>query len=674
MSDFVIATYPHPAVMVSLDGDLRSANSQGEALFRHLDFSHPVLQSQFFAGRSFKLFLEDGVMLKGTMLESQGDVCLLEWHTLSEVEQRLALFQAVSKSVNSSLILEEIFESLGEVLRMFIPFDAGTIVILDESQNSTKVLVTLDAEGQVAIRGDNKEFSGYDPMLHELLARPQPRLIDSETSSSLLIHPASSQTILVPLASKGLVIGAIGLSGKQYTPMHMQLLEEVSEQLAVAVENARLYWQTQNQAGREFLINQITKSIRQFLDIEQILRTTAQEVGKVMGLSRCLIHYWGSQSKMSQHFEYVLPGVTPVSYLEGFAAFQKDLFTRRKDPLQQYNPFILNDIRQFDEARFLEEEEKIKSLAVFPILLQDQRFVGVITLHQCDTYRAWLTEEIDLLQAIAEHVAVALYQADLFEEKERRRKQLEDTLKELQQTQMHLIQSEKMAVLGQFVAGIAHEVNTPLGTLVANDDTVKHCLEEIQVKDEKSQKYHQTAIDLLKINKLASERIQEIVRNLRNFARLDESDLKRVDLHEGLDSTLLLISSSLKHGIAVQKNYGQIPEVECFPGLLNQVFMNLLVNASQSIEEKGQISIQTRFDPDKNQIHVTIEDTGKGIAPENLPRIFDPGFTTKGVGVGTGLGLALCYKIIEKHHGQIDVKSVPGSGTTMTVSIPVTQP
>jgi two-component system, NtrC family, sensor kinase len=230
-----------------------------------------------------------------------------------------------------------------------------------------------------------------------------------------------------------------------------------------------------------------------------------------------------------------------------------------------------------------------------------------------------------------------------------------------------------MAMLGQFVAGIAHEVNTPLGTLIANDDTVKRCLEQIEVKDDKGNKYRVTAMELLKINQMASERIMEIVRNLRNFARLDESDLKQVDLHEGIDSTLLLIRSSIKPEIRIIKQYGDIPPIQCFPGLLNQVFMNLLINASHSIDERGTITIETRYKPGEQQVEIAIHDTGKGIAPENLTKIFDPGFTTKGVGVGTGLGLALCYKIMEKHRGRVLVDSVVGEGTTMTVVLPVKQ-
>ncbi len=660
------------AARVNYRGQLLAANPEGTQHFENLqDRLYQVLDLMK-GEKPFQLYFNTGLMLVGTPLAGD-EGFLLQWQPVTEAEVRLALFQAVARSVNSSLILEEIFDALGEVLGSFIPFEAGTIVILDDSQNTAKVVVSLLPQGQAEISGESNLFAGYDAMIDDLLRRPHSRLIASQNIRSVLVDNQTEQTLLVPLVSKGVMIGCIGLSGSNYQPTHLNLLEEVSEQLAVAVENARLYWQTQSQAGREFLINQITKSIRQSLQIEEILQTTVQEVGKVMGLSRCLIHYWGVEPDAFQYFEYVLPGINPVDNPDNAMLFERELFTRRSDSPHKYNPFILNDTRNFPDGRAYLHEAQVKSLAVFPILLQERNFVGTISLHQCDTFRAWLSEEIELLKAIAEHVAVALHQANLFQEKENQRKRLEDTIKELQQTQMQLIQSEKMAVLGQFVAGIAHEVNTPLGTLVSNDDTVQRCLEKIETDDPQAIKMKTTAIDLLKINRMASERIQEIVKNLRNFARLDESDLKQVNIHEGLDSTLLLIHSSLRGKIRIIKQYGNIPLIDCFPGLLNQVFMNLLINASHSIEQQGEITIETWLDEAQNQVHVAIKDTGKGISPEHLPRIFDPGFTTKGVGVGTGLGLALCYKIIEKHHGRIDVESTPGVGTAMTVILPIRQ-
>jgi PAS domain S-box-containing protein len=256
---------------------------------------------------------------------------------------------------------------------------------------------------------------------------------------------------------------------------------------------------------------------------------------------------------------------------------------------------------------------------------------------------------------------------------------LEEANRNLKDTQTQLIQSEKMASLGMLVAGIAHEINTPIGavnsmhnTLVRAIDRLKQTLKLI-CKDEDL--LHDDLVKTLKIiedaNRIidsGTDRVTNIVRRLRSFARLDEADLKDADIHEGLDDTLTLAHHELKHNITVHRNYGDIPPIACYPGQLNQVFMNLLINAKQAIKDKGEITITTF--KNKNKVYVEISDTGAGIPQQDLEKIFDPGFTTKGVGVGTGLGLSICYQIIQDHKGEIQVKSEVGKGTTFTIILP----
>ena len=165
------------------------------------------------------------------------------------------------------------------------------------------------------------------------------------------------------------------------------------------------------------------------------------------------------------------------------------------------------------------------------------------------------------------------------------------------------------------------------------------------------------------------ERVENIIRKLRSFARLDEAELKEIDIHEGLEDTLTIIHHQIKHNIEVRKRYGSVPPITCYPGQLNQVFLNILVNAYQAIEGKGTITIETR--QRNNNVEIAISDTGVGISKENLEKIFDPGFTTKGVGVGTGLGLPISYRIVQNHKGDIKVKSTEGVGTTFTILLPM---
>jgi PAS domain S-box-containing protein len=261
-----------------------------------------------------------------------------------------------------------------------------------------------------------------------------------------------------------------------------------------------------------------------------------------------------------------------------------------------------------------------------------------------------------------------------------KRHELEQLIAELRTAQARLVQHAKMAALGQLVAGVAHEINTPLAAVVSNNDLFLRCFARLRaaLAEWPIDSPHigiverdLTAIaELTLVTRHACERITGIVRTLRTFARLDEAEVKAVDLHEGLESTLMLIAHLLKGGIAVVRDFGELPRVECHPNQVNQVFMNLLVNACQAMGETGTLTITTRV-VDGDSVEVRIADTGCGISDEKLPRIFDPGFTTKGALLGTGLGLSIVYQIVEGHGGEIAVASDVGKGTVFTVRLPV---
>jgi signal transduction histidine kinase len=290
-----------------------------------------------------------------------------------------------------------------------------------------------------------------------------------------------------------------------------------------------------------------------------------------------------------------------------------------------------------------------------------------------------------LLEALAGMGGVAIENARLYENLEakvqERTAELRRTLAELRDTQAQLVQSEKMAALGDLVAGVAHEINTPLGAVASNNDLVARALAKVKealadpALHAKAQGYLDRAAGMAEASRDACRRINEIVRSLRNFARLDEAERKPADLHEGLDSTLTLVAHLTKNRITVRRDYGQLPQVDCYANQLNQVFLNILVNAAQAIAAPGEIGIRTRFVPaagaESDSVIVEISDTGCGIPPEHLAKIFDPGFTTKGVGVGTGLGLAISYRIVAQHQGRIEVDSAVGRGTTFRIILPV---
>lgn len=258
---------------------------------------------------------------------------------------------------------------------------------------------------------------------------------------------------------------------------------------------------------------------------------------------------------------------------------------------------------------------------------------------------------------------------------------LEETLLQVREMQRQLIMQEKLASLGNLVAGVAHEVNNPTGAVNSAADVSLRCVEKMLGMLEKAGEHgnvsaHPEFRRMLKVldenNRLivsAGERIAKLVRGLKNFARLDEAELQTVDIHEGIESTLLLVHHELKNRIEVKREYGTLPKITCYPNQLNQVFMNLFVNAAHAIEGAGTITITTRAG--NGSIRVLVADNGKGIEPEHLEKIFEPGFTTKGVGVGTGLGLPISYNIIQNHHGTLEVESEPGKGSVFTITLPV---
>ncbi|HEY9605182.1 MAG TPA: CBS domain-containing protein [Allocoleopsis sp.] len=307
---------------------------------------------------------------------------------------------------------------------------------------------------------------------------------------------------------------------------------------------------------------------------------------------------------------------------------------------------------------------------------------------------------------------------------------LKNAIQELRSYQMQLIQTEKMSSLGQLVAGIAHEINNPINFIYGNIAYASEYVQDIMYLLDLYEQHHPQTVaeieeeakkvdlnfvktDLPKLinsMKLGADRIRDLVLSLRNFSRLDEAEMKSVDLHEGIDSTLLILQNQLKAApgrceIAVIKHYGDLPLVECYPGQLNQVFMNLLTNAIDALEESRRLDLQqthckspiipvplpaiaiytgieevkavehsSSFSPPTPNAAIRIVDNGSGMTESVRRRLFDPFFTTKGVGKGTGLGLSISYQIIvEKHGGQISCTSTPGQGTEFAIKIPLRQ-
>jgi two-component system, NtrC family, sensor kinase len=252
------------------------------------------------------------------------------------------------------------------------------------------------------------------------------------------------------------------------------------------------------------------------------------------------------------------------------------------------------------------------------------------------------------------------------------------TDRQIEDFKQKCMESEKMAVLGQLLAGVAHEVNTPLAAINSNINLFYRLVEKLKesVLKEPSAKKDPKLISIFEhldklnsVNEEAIGRIVSIVNSLRIFARHDKNEMEEVDIQEGLKNTLTILHHDFKNRIEVKTQFEKLPKIQCYPNQINQVFMNILVNAGQAIEDKGEIFVKTS--KDKNNILIEIKDSGKGISDNNSNCIFQPGFTTKEVGVGTGLGLSIVKKIIDDHKGKIVVKSKIGEGTVFQIYLPI---
>lgn len=304
---------------------------------------------------------------------------------------------------------------------------------------------------------------------------------------------------------------------------------------------------------------------------------------------------------------------------------------------------------------------------------------------------------VALCARIAQLIGHGLDSLDRKSALQQRNVELEAVNQELSGAQTQLLQSAKMASVGQLAAGVAHEINNPIGYVRSNLTTLTGYVQKIfsllqgyeqlekvlpkappelaavqALKQQVELDYIRTDIvSLLAESVEGVTRVEKIVKDLKDFSHVDQAEWQQVDVHDCIDSTLNVVGHELRYKANVIKEYGQLPPIECFPFQIQQVFMNLLVNAAQAIEGHGTVTICSGCEGDT--VWVSISDTGKGIAPANVDRIFEPFFTTKPVGVGTGLGLSVSYGIIQKHGGAIDVASKLGGGTTLTVRLPIAQ-
>jgi len=403
----------------------------------------------------------------------------------------------------------------------------------------------------------------------------------------------------------------------------------------------------QTQAFKIALINKVSNIIRESIDLSVILNSVLSELAVMFG---CFRAYYAQKS--SEGFK-IVETYGDTDTCKGAAITFDDYVNDKINDGEISTGYSLVEYK--GAVPF-----KNSVLRIVVPVYHLRKMTGVIVL--LSYQKRELNEEIEILDAVSSQLGSAIIRAELYKKNTETVQELKQTLAQLKETQLQLINSEKMASLGQLVAGIAHEINTPVASIKSNNEMLSKLASRIEQNDVK-----EMFDQINNIDKEAIERISKIVVSLKKFVRLDEAELQEADINKEIDLTLEIIRHETKNKVEIEKHYGQIPVIKCYPNMLNQVFTNILVNACQAIENKGKITITT--DCSDNNLVIKIKDDGCGIPKENLDKIFLAGFTTKGVGVGTGLGLAICKKIIDKHNGEIRVNSEIGKGSEFIITL-----
>ena len=403
------------------------------------------------------------------------------------------------------------------------------------------------------------------------------------------------------------------------------------------------------------IINRISLVIRETNNIQTILSCALGEIHNLLGAYKT---YFSVKYKNDFKVKYVVPA--NEHFINQVICYEKDIRTRIKNK----NIAVTSCLKEYTNADVILPSGITR--IIIPVYNKN-KLLGIIVSLTKQKFK--LEDNIEILESISVQLASSLIQSGLIEQLNKKNKKLEKTLNQLKETQVQLINTEKMASVGQLVSGVAHEINTPLASISSNTSMIN----KITNSENAIEENKLTLIkELNEINLEASKRISDIVLSLKRFVRLDEAQFQEADINNELDLTLKLMAHELKNNIKVTKNYSQLPHVLCRVNMLNQVFMNLLVNACHSINEKGEfgeISVTTAI-VDKNLV-VKIKDNGIGIKKEVQNKIFNAGFTTKKSGMGTGLGLAISKKIVELHKGSITFTSKENLGSEFVVSIPV---
>ena len=657
------------------------------------------------------------------------------------------VLKQVTDQIRSTLDLKTILQTIVREVRNLLDTDRAVIYQFNRGWQG-QVVVEAVTSNTHSILGEIYNDECFPQEYTKLYQEGRIRAVNDVSQSDLhachiefLQNIQVQANLVVPIRRSdqlwGLLITHECHSPRVWKVEEIDLLQQLADEAAIAIHQAELYEQSCSAAAtatataeqleqaaeqQQALFTVITK-IRESLDLDTIFKATTTEVRQLLNADRVAVFCLYSASGLEDD-EFVSEDVSPgFKSVVGTKVYDRNFSERYAQLYQQGRIQVVNDLYKAELSDChidLLEQFQVRAHIVVPLLKGGAGtgtppiLWGLLCIHQCSEPRSWSDSEIEFVTQIATQLGVAIQQAELLAQTQYQAQQLSCALLDLQKTQTQLIQTEKMSSLGQLVAGVAHEINNPVNFIYGNITHLGQYAQDLLDMLELYQQHYSNPapeildkaeeIDLdflaedlpktLSSMNIGADRIRQMVLSLRNFSRIDQAERKPVDIHEGIDSTLLILQHRLKptphsSGIKVIKEYAKLPPVECFAGQLNQVFMNVISNAIDALEQRdesrtlqenkdspSQIMIRT-FKVDDNEdglphAVVQISDNGPGMSEAVLSQVFDPFFTTKPVGKGTGLGLSISYQIVvEKHSGVFKCNSYPGQGTEFWIEIPI---